>query len=210
MDKSTPRLKLKESHHAFLEKAKALNAHLMEDWEQISPVAITPNLRELFQKSITDAETVLAEHQMLWRSDTPEDKEKRLLYTEATEIYLDLREAFSYLSPSEFDCKEILRTNPIKPPVRFLSLHIATFVEAFKKMANRPPFITDEQIAKAEKIAKKYINMISAYNMNQLEQVFLRETRDEAFRELRRVQKLVKETGRYAFRKIPEMKRRYR
>ncbi len=210
MKKKTPRLKLKESHHAFLEKAKALNAHLQEDWEQLSPVSAHAELKNQFQESINCAESVLGEHQMLWRSDTPENKEKRLLYAKAMEIYLELRDYFSYLSPKQYDCKEILRENKKRPPIRFLSLHMITFAQALEKMDNRPHFISDELINNARSTADEYAKMISKYQMNQLDQGFLREERDETFRELRRIQKLVKETGQFAFRKDPDMKRRYK
>ncbi len=208
--KTSPRLKLKESYHTFLEKAKVHAIHLSEDWDEISQVAPQSDLITLYQKVIKNAEESLGIHSTCWRSDTPMKKNKRLMLLEARELYQEMRQCFIYLAPRKFNMKEILALNPFKPKNIDLPFCIANFHEAFLSLPTRPPYITDELLESAKETRKELANMLSVDNVYKGDQVTLREQRDEAFRELRDLQILVKEAGKFTFRNNPTMKQRYK
>ncbi len=208
--KPNPRLKLKESYHAFLEKAKVRAIHLSEDWDEISQVAPQSDLITLYQQVINSAEESLGTHSTSWRSDTPMKKNKRLMLLEARELYQELRLCFIYLAPSKYNIKEILEFNPLKPKNKDLPFCIANFHEAFLGLPTLPPYITDELLDSAKVMRKELAGMIAVDNMYKGDQVTLREKRDEAFRELRDLQNLVKEAGKFTSRNNPTMRQRYK
>lgn len=203
-------LNLSGSLQSHLNKAEKILIYLEEDWEALAPFSCDKTLPQTFREMYTRARDLLNRHRTVMTVDTPDKRERREILTRGKELYQELRTCFLFHFPDDERTRMIKKKYPHAPTNPKLPMGLLLFIDCFEKEDERPGFVTDELLSEAYASYQKVIDVLPDFQLRRYDQKALRRERDEAFRELLAIQKMVKETGRFAFRNDREMKKRYR
>lgn len=203
-------LNLTGSLSTYLEKAKSVCHFFEEDWDEIVPFVKKTSLLEEFSKAIQVSEQTYDEHRIAKISRTSKLKERRENLADLYSVYSEIREGLIFEADSEEDKRELRQKFPVKPGLDSIMIELLAFKLLLERKDSIPPYLPQDFSETYEQLHTSFFANGDLPLQIRLEQTSLRQKRDHAFREMLALQKLVKETGRFAFRNNPEMKKRYR